>query len=100
MVKGKATGILKIVCPDTVGIVAAVSGFLFAHHANIVDAQQHTDRSQSIFFMRVEFELGGMDLKRDGIADALAPVTARFGMRSELTFSDEMPVMGVMVSRL
>ncbi|MGC8905154.1 ACT domain-containing protein, partial [Thermus sp.] len=33
---------LLVTCPDRPGIVAAVSGFLYAHGANITDLQQHS----------------------------------------------------------
>ena len=33
---------LRVSCPDQPGIVAAVSGLLFARGANIVHADQHT----------------------------------------------------------
>src|SRR5437870_4202760 len=64
---GHETGILKIVCPDRRGIVAAVSSFLSEHQANIIDAQQHTAQAEGAFFMRVEFELTGMDLSKSEI---------------------------------
>lgn len=47
---------LLVTCPDRKGIVAAVSGFLAAHDANIVHADQHTSHGDGHFFMRVEFE--------------------------------------------
>lgn len=94
------TGILKIVCPDTKGIVAAVSGLLFGHGANIIDAQQHTDRVDGVFFMRVEFETESMDIPRGQIGKAFAPVAERFSMQWDLGFSDQIPAMGIMVSRL
>ena len=40
---GKQTIILTITCPDTVGIVAAVSGFLSEHDAFITEAAQYGD---------------------------------------------------------
>ena len=53
---------LLISCPDQPGIVAAVSRFLFEHGANILDADQHsTDPAGGIFFMRMVFQLDGLD---------------------------------------
>lgn len=94
------TGILRIVCPDRRGIVAGVSGFLFDHGANVLDAQQHTDIAEGTFFMRVEFDLDGMTIPRPSIRERFEPVAARFSMSWGLRFSDDIPAMGVMVSRL
>ena len=55
---GGTTARLLITCPDRPGIVAAVSGFLFARGANIIDFDQHsTDAEGVAFFMRLEFYL-------------------------------------------
>ena len=51
--------ILALSCPDRPGIVAAVSGLLYEHGCNIVDAQQFDDLETGKFFMRVVFENGG-----------------------------------------
>jgi len=49
---------LLVSCPDTRGIVAAVSTFLFERGANIVTADQHsTDIADGRFFLRMEFAL-------------------------------------------
>ena len=53
-----ATGseyILTISCPDTVGIVYAVSGFLAERSCNIIDSAQFGDRISGLFFLRVHF---------------------------------------------
>lgn len=47
--------VLTIVCPDQVGIVHAVSGFLTQRRCNIADSQQFGDTSTGKFFMRVHF---------------------------------------------
>ena len=47
---------LLVACPDRHGIVAAVSGFLFEHGANIISSDQHsTDPEGGMFFMRMAF---------------------------------------------
>ena len=80
--------------------MAAVSGFLAGHGANIVDAQQHTDKSDDAFFMRVEFELAGMDIAQADVVPALQLVADRFGMNWGISWSDRIPVVGIMVSQL
>jgi len=58
------TAVLLILCPDRKGLVAKVSGLLYAHGANILHADQHQDPDQALFFMRVEWALDGFDLPR------------------------------------
>jgi formyltetrahydrofolate deformylase len=94
-----ATASLLLSCPDRKGLVAGVSEFLFSHDANIVDADQHTDREEGIFLQRVEFGLEGMDLAADEIAAAFAPVAAGFGMRWVLRFSTQRHRAAILASR-
>jgi formyltetrahydrofolate deformylase len=92
------SAILTVDCPDRPGIVAAISGFLAEKGANIVDAQQHTDRIERVFFMRVEFDPpAGLPLQSFG--EAFGPLAAGFGMRWRLRSTGELPTMGIMVSR-
>ncbi|NYE42294.1 formyltetrahydrofolate deformylase [Streptomyces fulvorobeus] len=47
--------VLTLSCPDTKGIVHAVSSYLFTTGCNIEDSQQFGDRDTGLFFMRVHF---------------------------------------------
>jgi formyltetrahydrofolate deformylase len=47
--------ILTLTCPDRMGIVHAVSGFLLEHNGNIEEAAQYNDHDTGLFFMRVSF---------------------------------------------
>jgi formyltetrahydrofolate deformylase len=88
-----------ISCPDKAGIVAALSTFLYENRGNIVDIDQHVDLEEGVFFMRVEWELEGFAIARDGIAEALAPLVDRFAMRWELHFSDIVPRVALFVTK-
>lgn len=47
--------ILTLSCPDRLGLVHAVSGFLLEHGGNIEEAAQYNDTATGLFFMRVQF---------------------------------------------
>jgi len=53
--------ILTLSCQDRPGIVARISGALFQHNANILDAQQYDDLDTGRFFMRVVLDASGCD---------------------------------------
>ena len=76
------TARLLIACPDRPGIVAAVTGFLFQHGANITDLDQHsTDPTGGGFFMRLEFQTPGLDVSATGLACAPARLVDDAGRR-------------------
>jgi formyltetrahydrofolate deformylase len=96
------TAVLLLSCPDQRGIVAAVANFIVEHNGNVVHADQHVDLAPDgtpVFFQRVEFELTGFDVARDDIGTAFAPVAERFGMHTDVRFSDERIPTAIMVSR-
>jgi formyltetrahydrofolate deformylase len=49
------TYILTLSCPDRLGLVHALSGFLLERGGNIEEAAQYNDLDTGLFFMRVQF---------------------------------------------
>ncbi|GIW05386.1 MAG: formyltetrahydrofolate deformylase [Dehalococcoidia bacterium] len=90
-------GVLVVTCPDRPGIVAAIAGFLAERGANIVEAEQHSERSSSTFFFRVEFEPGG--IPRAALQREFAPIAKRFAMTWRLRFTDQPKRMAIFVSK-
>ena len=70
--------ILTLSCPDTPGLVYAVSSFLVQQAANIRESQQFDDALTGRFFMRVRFSLDGSDVSR--VREAFDRVAAAFQM--------------------
>jgi len=100
MPRGGTTAVLLVSCPDQKGLVAAVSDFVYRHDGNIRSADQHTDDEVGVFLQRVEWDLAGFRIPREGIAEAFRPVAERFGMTWDLRWSDEVPRMALFASRL
>jgi formyltetrahydrofolate deformylase len=100
MTDANITATLLISCRDQKGLVAAVSDFLYRHDGNIVHADQHTDHEEDVFLQRVEWQLAGFALRREAIAEAFRPIAERFEMTWTLRFSDEVPRVALLVSKL
>ena len=94
------TAVLLLSCPDQQGLVASVSDFIYRHGGNIVHADQHTDREAGRFLQRVEWELARFDVPAPRIADEFRPLAERFGMDWSLVFSDRVPRVVLLVSKL
>jgi formyltetrahydrofolate deformylase len=93
--------ILLVQCPDRPGIVAAISSFLFRHGANIIDFDQHTsDEAPGVYFTRLEFQTGKLDLPLEDLKNAFALDVARpFAMDWRLTVSTDRKRVAVLVSK-
>lgn len=95
------SAILLIQCKDQQGIVAAVSDFLFSHHGNILEIDQHIDEEMGDFFMRVKWELRSFDVEKERIEVVFQEKVARkFGMNYKLHFNAPRPRMAIFVSKL
>jgi formyltetrahydrofolate deformylase len=78
------TYILTLSCPDRLGLVHAVSGFLLERGGNIEEAAQYNDHDTGLFFMRVQFactQLTHTDL-RDQLAFFAKPYQMRFSLHA------------------
>src|SRR5690349_20356833 len=90
-------GVLRLSCPDRMGIVAGVGAFLLERACNIVESAQFGDANSRRFFMRVSFSSGGIDLpamRRD-----FAEVARHFAMQWEIHDMAVKPRALIMVSR-
>jgi formyltetrahydrofolate deformylase len=92
--------VLTLSCPDKPGIVHAVSGFLFAEGANILEAAQFDDRSTGLFFMRVKFETGTQANDTSSLSQRFEGVARDFGRQARFAPATvPMPTI-IMVSQI
>ncbi|MDD4514989.1 formyltetrahydrofolate deformylase [Massilibacteroides sp.] len=96
---GKAT--LLIYSPDRSGLVAAVTDFISVNRGNILYLEQHVDRHEGIFFMRVEWDLTDFLIPQEKIGEYFQTLYAQqYEMTFRLYFSDYRPRMAVFVSKM
>lgn len=72
--------VLTIACPDAIGIVHAVSGFLSQRSCNIIDSDQYGDLDSNRFFLRVSFRAPESGLPRQALESDFTEVAQRFQM--------------------
>jgi len=92
--------VLTLTCPDAVGIVHAVSGFLAGRRANIVDSQQFSDTDADLFFMRLAVDVVDPHESVTVLRDAFAEVAGRFAMRFDVMDPAQPKRLLVLVSKL
>ncbi len=90
--------ILSFSCDDKPGIVAAVSGFLAEHDANIIESQQYGDQEAQRFFMRVEFTVGDFQ-DRERIKSLFVSIAETFGMQWDIYNTEYKPKVLIAVSK-
>ncbi len=102
--------ILVFQCKDQQGIVAAVAGYIASVDGNIISVDEHTTcESGGMFFMRLEFCVGGGD-SADGelgsgrgilkqVQDDMVNIGERFGARWRLFDREKRLRVGILLSR-
>ncbi|TWA74429.1 formyltetrahydrofolate deformylase [Azospirillum brasilense] len=92
--------ILTVSCPDAVGIVYAVSGFLAERSCNIIDSAQFGDRGTNLFFLRIHFSAEASGPSQAELQAAFAEqVAERFAMTWKLHDAGRRQRVLIMVSK-
>lgn len=95
-----ATYVLILKCPDTKGVVAAVSSYLADNDASIVESNHFNDPIGDWFFMRTAFRQDGPKFPPiDMLKDGFKPIAHRFGMKWELHDLTRRPRVLIAVSK-
>ncbi len=95
------TAILSMYCPDQPGIVAKITEFLYQNNGNVIYLDQHVDRQEKVFFMRIEWELDKFAIPREKIADYFATLIAsRYNLTWNIFFTKRVPRMAIFVSKM
>jgi formyltetrahydrofolate deformylase len=91
--------ILKLSCKDTIGIVAAVSGFLSENSGFIIESAQLGDDSTGNFFMRTVFEVQNGKQNHTELKSKFTEIADKFKMQWELHDCSFKPRILLMVSK-
>lgn len=94
-----ATLIALLHGPDQPGLVARVSGWIFARGGNILHADQHRDMEAGIFFQRVEWVPTGAPGVAERDAEDFKAFAASLGMQARVAVSNRRPRVAVFVSK-
>ncbi len=93
------TAILLLSCADQKGLVAAISNFISNNGGNIVNLDEHVDSDEKMFFIRVEWEIGGLQFGKDELHSKFEPLAAQFNAEWKIEFAEKKPKLAIFVSK-
>lgn len=85
-------------CPDQPGIVHSVSSFIVEIGGNITESRQFEDRSNKLFFMRVEFDVKSKT-ELANIRETFSKIADLYSMKWRLADSTQREKVLIMVSK-
>lgn len=92
--------ILLLSCPDTLGVVARISHFIFERRGNIINLDQHVDSEDKMFFMRVEWSLEDFTIPVEDLDEAFAPLAKEFKANWKIQIAGQQkPRVAIFVSK-
>ncbi|OYX24980.1 MAG: formyltetrahydrofolate deformylase [Flavobacteriales bacterium 32-35-8] len=90
---------ILIHCKDQRNIIASITNFISEKEGNIVYIDQHVDREQNIFFMRLESEFETDNFSTEAFKESFKThLAAKFNMKWRI-YSDIKPKMALFVSK-
>lgn len=91
---------ILIHCKDQRNIIASITNFISEKKGNIVYLDQHVDRQQNIFFMRLESEFENSDFSTEVFKNSFQEHLAnKFNMKWRIYSSEVKPKMALFVSK-
>lgn len=97
----RPTAIILMHCSDQLGIVQNVTEFIDNNKGNIVDLNEHVDRDENAFFMRVEWEIDDFLIPTEKIGEFFGTqIAAKYNMDWNIYFSNKTPKMAIFVSKM
>lgn len=78
-----------------------VTEFINSNNGNILYLDQHVDREEKLFYMRIEWDLCHFSIPKEKIADYFSTLIAqKHQMTFQIHFSEEKPRMAIFVSKM
>lgn len=90
---------LVISCPDGIGIVAKVSGFVANYNGWIMEANHYSDLANGQFFMRYVIQADSLPFNLEGFEHAFTPLADQFSMTWRITESNQKKKVILMASK-
>jgi len=94
------TTLLKLSCPDRVGVLSRLSGFIAGHGGNLSEVNQFTDTSANWFFVRMAIQSETLRLPFDEFRKAFEPLAKQLNATWTLRPVETRMKVVVMVSKL
>ncbi len=99
MAERNLTAILLWSCPDKKGLVSRIAQFIFERGGNILDLDEHVDRSEQIFFLRVAWDMSGFSVAPEKLKETFLPFTKEYSAECSIRLDREKRRLAIFVSK-
>ena len=91
--------IFRIVCPDKLGLVSKLTGWIANYGGNIKHSDHHTDLDAGLFLSRIEWQSKDLYIDKFEIAKEIEKISNQLQGKFFINYSDEIPKVAIFVSK-
>jgi len=91
--------LLRLSCPDRVGLLALISNFIAQHGGNLIEVHQYTDAAAGWFFTRMEIDTRSLQVDLPTLREEFTPVAKELGAEWTIRTAEAKRKVIVMVSK-
>lgn len=99
MNNGSSIATLILSCPNQKGLVAQISQFIFQHKGDIINLDEHVDKEEQMFFIRVEWDLKESTVSTDQFEKEFELLAKKFSASWEIKYSCNKARIAIFVSK-
>jgi formyltetrahydrofolate deformylase len=99
ILRGMGVTLLKLACPDHVGLLSRITSFVAHHGGNLLEVHQFTDPASGWFFTRMAIDTETLALDLPALRKAFTPLTRELKAEWSIRNDDVKMRLAVLVSR-
>ena len=99
MTDGNLTAILMWSCPDRKGLVSRIAQFIYERGGNILDLDEHVDRYERMFFLRVAWDMSEFSVHPEKLQETFIPLAREHEARWSIRLGKEKRSLAIFVSK-
>lgn len=89
---------LLIKCEDQTGLVAKITGFFFEHGFNILSCQQHVNKAENNYFMRIHVSAEDVILSKQDLESTFGTLADSLEIEWSINYENDKKKVAIMVS--
>jgi formyltetrahydrofolate deformylase len=95
----KQSAILRVQCPDSKGLDAALAEFIYCSNGNILHFEQHQVAELGLYLARIEWDLDGFQIEMRDFPRHFGPIADRLNMKWQVALSTDRLRVALFVSK-
>ncbi len=99
MNNGASVATLILSCANQKGLVARISQFVFQRGGDIINLDEHVEKEEQMFFIRVEWDLKDFLIPNEQFEKEFSVLAAEFRATWEIKYSCNRPKIAIFVSK-